>query len=410
MLTNAAAKAAGAQSRAYKLHDQGGLHLLVRPTGSKSWQMKYRWRGREKLLTLGQFPEVNVNRARILQAEAKEQLAAGVDPGGKAAGRDTLEQLARLWYQANLPGWSAAHAEDVLASLERDIFPELGGATADSIAAPQLLAAIEAIGKRGCRTTAHRVRQRLADIFAFGRARGLVTGNPAADLGAAMLSPPPARPHAALEAIEDCRELLASCERDEARAETILASRFLALTAVRLAAVRGMVWAEVDLEARTWTVPAARMKLGREKKEDARYDHVVPLNEAAVAVLETARANSGAGQVGLVFPGRFMSIKRVARQSDGRWLCSASAAPIAAGAIRELYHRAGFAGRHVPHGWRASFSTILNEELGPGWRFDIDAALGHAGKGKVEAAYNRSAQLGRRRELFDRWGALLSGT
>lgn len=395
MLTNAAAKAAGAQARAYKLHDQGGLHLLVRPTGSKSWQMKYRWHGREKLLTLGQFPEVNVNRARVLQADAKEQLAAGVDPGRKAAARDTLEQLARLWYQANLPGWSTAHAEDVLASLERDIFPELGSATADGIAAPQLLAAIEAIAKRGCRTTAHRVRQRLADIFAFGRARGLVTGNPAADLGAAMLAPPPAREHAALLELADCRKLLAVCEQVPARAETILASRFLALTAVRLAAVRGMLWAEVDLEARTWTVPAARMKLGREKKEDARYDHVVPLSAEAVAVLSARSVNSpkirqhdGDLSTRLVFPGR-----------DG--------GPIAAGAIRELYDRAGFAGRHVPHGWRASFSTILNEELGPDWRFDIDAALGHAGKGKVEAAYNRSRLLERRRELFDRWGAML---
>lgn len=398
MLTNAAAKAAGAQARAYKLYDQGGLHLLVRPTGSKSWQMKYRWRGREKLLTLGQFPEVNVNRARILQAEAKEQLAAGVDPGGKAAARDTLEQLARLWYQANLPGWSTAHAEDVLASLERDIFPELGSATADSIASPQLLAAIEAIGKRGCRTTAHRVRQRLAEIFAFGRARGLVTGNPAADLGAAMLSPPPARPHAALTSIEDCRALLAACERDQARVETILASRFLALTAVRLAAVRGMVWAEVDFEARTWTVPAARMKLSRAKKDDARYDHVVPLSDAAIAVLSATSVNSRK----IRQPSEDLSTRPVFPGRDGGL--------IAAGAIRELYDRAGFAGRHVPHGWRASFSTILNEELGPGWRFDIDAALGHAGKGKVEAAYNRSAQLGRRRELMERWGALLAGT
>lgn len=388
MLTNAAAKAAGAQARAYKLHDQGGLHLLVRPTGSKSWQLKYRWRGREKLLTLGQFPEVNVNRARFLQAEAKEQLAAGADPGRRAAAADTLEQLARLWYRANLPGWSEAHAGDVLASLERDIFPELGAAAADSITAPQLLAAIEAIAGRGCRTSAHRVRQRLAEIFAFGRARGLVTGNPAADLGAAMLSPPPARPHAALTSIADCRALLAACDRDPARPETILASRFLALTAVRLAAVRGMRWGEVDLEARTWTVPAARMKLSRAKKDDARFDHVVPLSAAAVAVLEAARPESGAGQVGLVFPGR-------------------DAGPIAAGAIRELYDRVGFAGRHVPHGWRASFSTILNEELGPEWRFDIDAALGHAGKGKVEAAYNRSAQLARRRELMERWGAML---
>lgn len=388
MLTNAAAKAAGAQARAYKLHDQGGLHLLVRPTGSKSWQMKYRWRGREKLLTLGQFPEVNVSRARILQAEAKEQLAAGVDPGRKAASAGTLEQLARLWYRANLPGWSEAHAGDVLASLERDIFPELGALAAGRVTAPQLLEAIEAIAGRGCRTSAHRVRQRLAEIFAFGRARGLVTGNPAADLGAAMLSPPPARPHAALTSIEDCRALLAACERDRARVETIHASRFLALTAVRLAAVRGMVWAEVDLAARTWTVPAARMKLSRAKKDDARFDHVVPLSAAAANLLLATR--KGAADNALVFPGR-------------------EGGPIAAGAIRELYERAGFGGRHVPHGWRASFSTILNEELGPEWRFDIDAALGHAGKGKVEAAYNRSAQLARRRELFDRWGALLSG-
>lgn len=389
MITNAAAKAAGAQARAYKLHDQGGLHLLVRPTGSKSWQMKYRWRGREKLLTLGQFPEVNVNRARILQAEAKEQLAAGVDPGRKAAAGDTLEQLARLWYRANLPGWSTAHAEDVLASLERDIFPELGDAAAGSVTAPQLLAAIEAIAQRGCRASAHRVRQRLAEIFAFGRARGLVTGNPAADLGAAMLSPPPARPHPALTSIEDCRALLEACDRDTGRAETIAASEFLAFTAVRLAAVRGMTWHEVDLKARTWTVPAARMKLSRAKKDDARFDHVVPLSDQALQALEGLRSAHRMGDPQqLVFPGR-----------DG--------GPIAAGAIRELYDRTGFAGRHVPHGWRASFSTILNEELGPDWRFDIDAALGHAGKGKVEAAYNRSAQLGRRRELMDRWGQLL---
>ena len=354
MLTNAAAKAAGAQARAYKLHDQGGLHLLVRPTGSKSWQMKYRWRGREKLLTLGQFPEVNVSRARILQAEAKEQLAAGVDPGRRAAAADTLEHLARLWYQANLPGWSEAHADDVLASLERDVFPELGALAAGSVTSPQLLAAIEAIAGRGCRTSAHRVRQRLAEIFAFGRA------------------------------------LLAACERDTARPETIAASEFLAFTAVRLAAVRGMTWHEVDLKARTWTVPAARMKLSRAKKDDARFDHVVPLSDQALQALEGLRsAHRTWDPQQLVFPGR-----------DG--------GPIAAGAIRELYARAGFAGRHVPHGWRASFSTILNEELGPGWRFDIDAALGHAGKGKVEAAYNRSAQLGRRRELMERWGQLLA--
>lgn len=135
MLTNAAAKAAGAQSRAYKMTDQGGLHLLVRPTGTKSWQQKYRWRGREKLLTLGQFPEVNVARARILQAEAKELLEQGVDPSKKRATGKTLEALGRAWFEKHCRSWSLAHASDVLSTLERDIFPDLGARPARSMKA-----------------------------------------------------------------------------------------------------------------------------------------------------------------------------------------------------------------------------------------------------------------------------------
>jgi integrase len=388
MLTQAAAQSAPARARPYKLYDQGGLILLVRPTGSKSWQLRYRWQGRAKLLTLGRFPEVSLTRARLLQAEAREQLAAGIDPGQRcgAAGGTSLAELAQAWFAAHLPGWSQAHAEDVAASLARDIVPRLGQHQADALSATQLLSVIEAIAARGCLASAHRVRQRLADIYAFGRARGLVRGNPAVDLGAALLPPPPPQPHPALTSITACRALLAACEAAAARPETVLASRFLALTAVRWSALRGMVWAEIDHAAATWTIPAARMKLSRARKADRRFDHVVPLSAPALAVLaQLPRAQSGQA---LVFPGR-----------DG--------GPMAAGALRELYARAGFAGRHVPHGWRASFSTILNEELGPAWRFDIDAALGHAGKGKVEAAYNRSTQLARRRELFARWGDLL---
>ncbi len=395
MLTNAAAKAAGAKSRAYKMHDQGGLHLLIRPTGTKSWQQKYRWRGREKLLTRGQFPEVRVERARILQAEAKELLEEGTDPARQESKVDTLERLGRAWYRANLPAWSPAHAADVLGSLERDIFPELGECAAGEVRSRELLDAIRTIEARGCSTTAHRVRQRLAEIFAFGKAEGLVDDNPAADLGAAMLSPPPANPHPALTSIDECRQLLSACEADQARSATIMASRFLALTGVRLAAVRLMRWSEVDLDAKLWTVPAAHMKLSRAKKGDARFDHLVPLSDAALFVLrgmhpKNAYLHSGDANLhSLVFPGR-------------------SGGPIGEGAIRDLYIRAGYARRHVPHGWRASFSTILNEEMGPEWRFDIDAALGHAGKGKVEAAYNRSVQLERRRSVMDRWGSLLS--
>lgn len=395
MLTNAAAKAAGAQTRAYKLHDQGGLHLLVRPTGTKSWQMKYRWRGREKLLTIGQFPEINVARARILQAEAKEQLAGGVDPSkAAAAATDTFEQLARSWHRHQEGSWSQAHAGDVLASLERDVFPELGARPIGTIAPRELLGVVQAVEQRGCLETAGRLRQRLSAIFGFGIAQGLAEHDPAAQLGRAMQRGKLSVPHPALTDIAECRALLAACEGIGARPMTVLASLFLALTAVRLDAVRGMKWGEVNFAERIWRVPAARMKLSKAKKGEERFDHVVPLSEAAVAILREIanmhRENAFMPSCALVFSGR-----------DGK-------SPVAAGAIRELYVRAGYGGRHVPHGWRSSFSTILNEQLGEEWRRDIDRALAHSPKDKVEAAYNRAQLLDRRRELVDRWGAMLA--
>ncbi|WP_370189221.1 tyrosine-type recombinase/integrase [Qipengyuania sp.] len=392
MLTNAAAKAAGAQSRAYKLHDQGGMHLLVRPTGTKSWQLKYRWRGREKLLTIGQFPEINVARARILQAQAKEQLEQGVDPSRAQRSADSFEQLARGWHRHHRASWSQTHAADVLASLERDVFPELGARPIGAVQPRELLDIVRLVERRGCLETAGRLRQRLSAIFGFGIAEGLCEDDPAAQLGRAMKKGKLSVPHPALTSIDDCRALLAACEVDRGAAVSIMASRFLALTAVRLAAVRGMRWTEVDLEARIWTVPAERMKLSKPKKGEERFDHVVPLSEEALWILRGVRPASigGEPQVDrLVFPGR-------------------SSGPIGEGTLRELYNRAGFAGRHVPHGWRSSFSTILNEDLGPEWRTDIDRALAHSPKDKVEAAYNRAQLLDRRRVIFDRWGELLS--
>ena len=197
MLTNAAAKAAGAQTRAYKMHDQGGMFLLVRPTGTKSWQMKYRWRGREKLLTIGQYPALNVAQARMRQAEAKAQIERGVDPSNSPkadSSADGFAQLARAWYRHNRPAWSAAHAGDVLGSLERDIFPAIGTSAIGTILPPELLQLLRAVERRGNVATAQRIRQRLAEIFAFGIAEGLCSSNPAENLGAASPAEPASSP------------------------------------------------------------------------------------------------------------------------------------------------------------------------------------------------------------------------
>lgn len=406
MLTNAAAKAAGAQTRAYKLFDAGGLFLFIAPSGLKSWRLKYRWRGREKLLTIGRFPEVSIAQARLASAEAKDALGRGLDPSGARARAQDLasfEQVARAWHAKRCAHWSAAHAGDVIGSLERDVFPAIGAEPVAAIGAPALLELLERIEGEGRTESARRLRQRLSAVFRFAMTRELRGDDPAAALAGSLSPAQPARPHAALTAIEDCRALLEACEAIGARPETVLASRFLALTAVRLDALRGMRWNEIeglDGPEPVWRVPAARMKLARAKKGEARFDHLVPLVPAAVSILHKLQIGRSAdhlvddnrmiGGSPLVFPGRTPET------------------PIGEGTLRELYIRAGFEGRHVPHGWRASFSTILNEELGPEWRAAIDQALAHVPKDKVEAAYNRSSQLARRRELFARWAAMLA--
>lgn len=394
MLTIGAVKAAAPGPRAQKLFDGGGLFLFVTPAGAKSWRLKYRWHGREKLLVLGRWPHMTLPAARAAREAARAKIDAGVDPGRRETGAD-FESVARAWHRHQAPRWSTAHAGDVLASLERDVFPAIGAWPIGAIAAPELLDIVRAVEARGCLESAGRLRQRLSAIFGFAMAGALADSDPAAQLGRAMAGGKLAAPHPALTTIGECRQLLDDVAVLDAAPTVKAASLFLALTAVRLDAVRGMCWGEVeglDGNMPLWRVPPERMKLSRAKKGEGRFAHLVPLSPAAVALLRAIgswlrREDPGA----LVFPGRDR------------------ARPIGAGTLRELYVRAGHAGRHVPHGWRASFSTILNEELGEGWSAAIDAALAHSPKDKVEAAYNRAERLARRRELMERWGAMLCG-
>ncbi len=396
MLTNAAVKAARPRAAAYKLADASGLHLYVAPTGRKSFRMRFRFVGREQLLTIGAWPEISLDAARARVAEAREQLARGADPRVcEIAQTSKFEAVGRRWHGHMRRRWTEVHAGDVLASLERDVFPAIGAMPLAAITPPVVLNALRLVEQRGRLETARRVRQRISAVFAFAMSEGLVESDPAAIVGRALMPPGPQRRQPALLELGDVRGLLAAVDQLAAAPVTKLASSFLALTAVRFAAARGARWAEIeDLDgpAPLWRVPAARMKLAAAKKLSSSNDHLVPLSREAVAVLRAAR-NMHPGDAnmhdGLVFPGR------------------GGDAPIGEAAIGALYDRAGFGGRHVPHGWRATFATILNERM-PEERLAIDAALAHAPKDKVEAAYNRSEQLGRRRRLFDAWGALIA--
>ena len=402
MLTIAAAKAARPQNRAYKMFDGHGLFLFVAPSGLKSWRLKYRHAGKEKLLTFGRYPEMSVADARAQRESARLKIRDGIDPAAVISS-ESFEPIARQWIEVQRPRWSDSHAGDVLSSLERDVFPEIGQRSVTAISATDVLKIIGRIEKRECIPTARRLRQRLSAIFRYAISQELAEKDPAAIVDQAMMPAPLARPQVALTSIDDARKLMIEADRIDALQSIRLASRFLALTAVRMDSMRGARWEEfayLETENRIWLVPPERMKLSTAKKQEKRFAHIVPLSNPALKVLRAA-ANMQSGRAnlhatgadfpksGLVFPGR-----------DPR-------RPIGAGSIRALYVRAGFGGRHVPHGWRATFSTVMNEDM-PEKRAAIDLALAHTPKDRVEAAYNRSVMLTERRQIFDRWGELLS--
>jgi integrase len=190
--------------------------------------------------------------------------------------------------------------------------------------------------------------------------------------------------------LQDARRILASVDAIPAQPVTRLALRLLALTALRPGELRGGRWAEIedlDGSAPIWRVPAERMKHTRERLADAR-EHVVPLSHQAVDVLRTLRPL--AGRSVYLFPAD--------RHASDR--------PMSENALSYLLARAGHVGAHVPHGWRATFSTILNERF-PADRAVIDLMLAHAPKDQVESRYNRATHAARRRKLAQIWADLL---
>ncbi|MFL6858376.1 MAG: tyrosine-type recombinase/integrase, partial [Allosphingosinicella sp.] len=235
-------------------------------------------------------------------------------------------------------------------------------------------------------------------VFDHGLYEGLVDANPAAMVAKALKRGAPARRRRpAAVRLDLARKALAAIEAATGEAPAKLASRLLALTMVRPAVVRGAAWAEIEgidweagaAEAAVWRVPPARMKLVRARKQDQAFEHVVALSRQAVALLREIRAAGVSGA--LIFP----------NARDRR-------RPMSKNALGDLYRRAGLRGRHVPHGWRAAFSTIMNERHRAD-RAVIDLVLAHTPKDKVEAAYNRAEHLGRRRELLQEWADLLDG-
>ena len=392
-LTDREIRAATKAAKAYRMGDGGGLHLRVMPSGSKLWQYRYEFGGAERTFSIGQYPDVSLAEARRARDAARELVREGKDPGIEnriaranriASGEVTFEAVARAWHAQQLGQWVGRHANDVITSLEADVFPTIGSLPVAEITEPVVLMVLRDIEKRGAIETAHRVRQRMSAVFVHAIACGQARHDPAAVVKKALRAVERGRQPALVD-LEEVRQLLRDVAAEAAHPVTKLAIWLQALTVVRPGELAAAPWAEFqrldDASQALWTIPAPRMKMKR--------DHLVPISAEAVAVLQALHQVTGAGQ--LLFPN-----VRSARR------------PMSENAMGYLLNRAGYHGRHVPHGFRSSFSTIMNERhRNDHDRAVIDLMLAHAPNNRVEAAYNRALHLERRRELAQEWATIL---
>lgn len=398
MLTDTAIRKAKPEDKAYKLSDSGGLVLLVTPAGGKLWRYRYRFNGKEKMLALGQYPDVSLVDARAARDKAKAELKAGRDPAIVKKldklnvvknSEDTFEVIAREWFAVQKPRWASRHADKVIESLELHVFPVLGASPIRNITPPEVLGILRKIEARPAIDTARRVRQRISAVFVYAIASGRAVDDPAAVVQRAMAPLKKGR-FPAITNLAKARVILRDVDNTPSYPATKLAMRLLVLTALRPGTLITTPWSEfdeIDADDPVWQIPAARMKLQKDLKDDEARDHLVPLSKQAVETIAVLRTLTGAGP--LAFPNSRHAHK-----------------PMSENALGYLLNRAGYPGRHVPHGWRSTFSTIMNEL----YREDkpiIDFMLAHVPKDKVEAAYNRALYLPRRKELAQIWADLI---
>lgn len=384
-LTDPRIKSAKPKERPYKLSDGAGMYLYVTPTGGRYWRLKYRFGGKEKTLALGVYPDVTLARARKKRHAARELLDEGKDPGlaKKEAKRkeimranNTFEGVAREWHEQQSHRWTERHANKVMSSLERNIFPSLGSRPIADIEAPELLDVLRVIERRGALATAHDVLQRCGAVFRYAIASCKASYNPMADLKDALK--PVKTTHYASLSEQDLPEFLEKLDAYDGHKITQLAMRLLMLTFVRTVELRGARWEEFELEKQLWRIPAERMKQG--------VEHLVPLSDQAIDVLEELKPLTA--HYDFVFPNR-INIRK----------------PMSENTVLYALYRMGYHGKATGHGFRSTASTTLNEMQFPSDA--IERQLAHGERDKVRASYNKAQYLDKRTEMMQAWADFL---
>ena len=334
---------------------------------------------------MGEYPTLSLSGARQLRSEARELVKKGIHPAKhrKAAqlvqqtqNATTFEAVTREWLGSKAPTWTPGYARQVQRFLEVEVFPELGTLPIRSVEPAHLLTVMRRLEQRGAATVATLIRQWCSAIFRYAVATLRADTDPAAFLKGAVTRPK-TKHHRPLNE-EQIAEFTAALSTYKGHPTTRIALRLMLLTFVRTKELREATWSEIDLDRADWRIPANRMKMGQA--------HIVPLSSQAVTSLRELQTYTG--DQGFLFPNN--------RRSN---------ACMTATTLNRALERMGFNGKGTigfsAHGFRATASTILNEQ---GHRPDIiERQLAHTERNKVRASYNQAEYLNERRTMMQDW-------
>jgi len=379
------------RDRIYRLGDGHGLCLEITPSGSKLWRYRYRWAGKPTMLSLGAYPGVGLAEARRRVLELREQLASGVDPGEErrkprqiqaAISASQFEAVARSWREDKAPHLKSKTLAKLDAILDRDLIPSLGKIPMEELATPEVVAALEEISGRAPHT-AQKARSYLNQIVEFSIRKGLRKDGHTLTLRGVIRLPKSKGLPAAID--EDSLREVMRVVHDHPDRMIRTALQLQAYTALRPSNVVSARWSAINLEKAVWRIPGEQMKTGE--------DHDLPLSRQAVELLGIAEKwRRGGNKADWVFPAI------AERQSQHMHRDTLSKA----------LRTSGLQGRHVPHGFRASFRTLAREELD----IDIDvleAQLAHSVGDATQRAYNRARHFKRRAKASQFWADYLDG-
>ena len=357
-----------------------GLNLVVTESGSKQWVLRITVNGKRKDMGLGGYPTVSLSKARKDTLKMRAMTKDGIDP--VVARRDakkvipTFEEAARQVHSDNIPTWKETKAvAQWITSLESYAFPKIGRMRLNDIRPPDITAVLAPIWVNK-HSTANKVRQRMSQVFDWAKTQEFIQHeNPVTGIKRGLPKVSAKVKHFAAMPYENIAAFISHLQNSTQSNNVKLGLEFSILTVCRSGELRMAIWPEIDLEARKWTIPTERMK--------AKKEHVVPLTERSIAILEAARNLSG-GNSDYIFP------------SSQNWTKSMSDATL----TKALKKGLGYP--FTVHGFRSTFRDWASETRT--YPNDVvEMALAHTNKNKTEAAYKRGDLFEKRKKVMEDW-------